>query len=331
MTPDAGENEANARAAAEGPAEPTPVVFIIGAGVVGTALAARLSRAGVPVAGVHGRQTDLSDAAGALSGVLASTGDYPDILSESEAIIVSVRDARIPEVAERLVREKRLRKQQVILHTSGAHAAADVLGPARGKVRGLGTLHPLLSFANPLAAAQRFRGAAFGVEGDAPARATALRLVRAVGGRPVELKAANMALYHAGAVVASNYVVALAEIARSLLVAAGVPAGDALPALLPLLTSAVENLADVGLPAAITGPVVRGDVESVGRHLAALARHAPGAVDIYRRLGRETLRIARKKREKGGGLEPGEIAALEDLFADRAFPRPSAPRSRRTK
>ena len=80
----------------EGPAEPTPSVFIMGAGVVGTALAARLVRAGVPVIGLHGRQVELSDAARAISGVVASTGDIPDIISSRTSSIISVRDERVP-------------------------------------------------------------------------------------------------------------------------------------------------------------------------------------------------------------------------------------------
>src|SRR5687768_5504386 len=130
MTSPMSEIEVNARAASEGPAEPTPVVFIMGAGVVGTALAARLVRAGVPVAGLHGRQVDLSDAASAVSGVLASTSEIPAILSELEVVIISVRDERIHEVAERLVREKRLRKDQVVLHTSGANPSGQNLSVA---------------------------------------------------------------------------------------------------------------------------------------------------------------------------------------------------------
>src|SRR6185436_11315276 len=102
----------------EGPSEPTPVVFIIGAGVVGTTLAAKLSRAGVPVAGVHGRQTDLSETAAALSGVLGSSGELPAILGDSEVVIIAVRDSRIPEVAQRLLLEKRLQPDQILLHTS---------------------------------------------------------------------------------------------------------------------------------------------------------------------------------------------------------------------
>jgi predicted short-subunit dehydrogenase-like oxidoreductase (DUF2520 family) len=295
----------------EGPAEPTPVVFIMGAGVVGTALAARLVRAGVPVAGLHGRQVELSDAASAVSGVLASTGEIPPIMSESDVVIISVRDERIPEVAQRLVSEKRLRPEQVVLHTSGANASAQILAVARPHVRGVGTLHPLVSFADPHVAVEQLKHIAFGIEGDAPAKAVAVRLVRALGAKAVFLEAEAMPLYHVGAVIAANYVVALADMAQSLLVKAGVPQDQALPALIPLLNSVVQNLATLGLPGALTGPVERGDVTSVEQHLATLGKRAPEMLDLYRLIGRDVLRLARMKSR----LEPAAIAKLEALFA----------------
>lgn len=292
------------------PTAPTPVVFIMGAGVVGTALAARLVRAGVPVAGLHGRQAELSDAASAISGVLASSGEIPDIVSESDVIIISVRDERIKEVAERLVREKRLRKNQVLLHTSGANAAGDILAVARPHVRGLGTLHPLVSFADPRLAVVGMKTVAFGLEGDPVARHAAARLVGLMGARFVVLESRNLALYHAGAVLVSNYVVVLADLGRSLLVEAGVPADQALPALIPLMTSVVQNLAQVGLPAALTGPVERGDVSSVARHLETLGERAPALVGLYKLMGREVLRIALTK----APLDSDVVGRFGELF-----------------
>jgi len=208
------EAEVNARALADGPPEPTPSVFIMGAGVVGTALAARLVRAGIPVIGLHGRQVELTDAARAISGVVGSTGDIPDIISESDIIIISVRDERIREVVDRLVNEKRLRPGHVVLHTSGANASATILAGARPHVRAVGMLHPLISFADPRVAVEQMREVAFGIEGDEPAKSYAKRLVRAMGGRAVFLEAESLPLYHAGAVLASNYVVALADMAH---------------------------------------------------------------------------------------------------------------------
>ena len=105
----------------------------------------------------------------------------------------------------------------------------------------------------------------------------------------------DLPLYHAGAVIASNYVVALADAARALLVEAGVPGDQALPALIPLMSSVVQNLSQLGLPGALTGPVERGDVSSVEQHLRILAARAPEMLDLYRRLGRDVLRLAREK------------------------------------
>jgi predicted short-subunit dehydrogenase-like oxidoreductase (DUF2520 family) len=226
-------------------------------------------------------------------------------------VIVAVRDDRIADVAERLVREQRLRREQVLLHTSGAHASGEVLAAARPHVRGVGTWHPLVSFADPRAATEALNSVAFGIEGDEPARAMASRLSRALGARPVFLDGASMPLYHAGAVMAANYVVALADAARALLVAAGVAPDQALPALIPLMSSVVQNLSQLGLPGALTGPVARGDVSSVEHHLRILAQRAPEMLDLYRRLGRDVLRLAREK----SPLPPATVARLEALFS----------------
>ena len=190
-------------------------------------------------------------------------------------------------------------------------------------VRAVGTLHPLVSFADPRVAVEALKEVAFGIEGDEPARAVAKRIVRALGARAVFLEAENLALYHAGAVMASNYVVALADTAQTLLVAAGVPPEQALPALIPLLTSVVHNLAQLGLPGALTGPVERGDVSSVEQHLrdaggararaaGALSpgrarRAAPGAREVEaraRRPRRASTRCFRSDARDGPQVKP---------------------------
>jgi predicted short-subunit dehydrogenase-like oxidoreductase (DUF2520 family) len=291
-------------------AEALPAVFIFGAGVVGTSLAVRLARAAIPVTGLHGRQDALTDAARAAADVVGSTGEIPAALSEADVVIIAVRDDRIPEAAARLAAEGRLRAHQILLHTSGAHPSREVLAAAAPQVRAVGTLHPLLSFADPRVAVEGRQEIAFGIEGDPPARALAERIAGALGARAVQLDAANLALYHAGAVMASNYVVALADAAQTLLVQAGVPSAQALPALIPLLTSVVQNLAQLGLPAALTGPVERGDVGTVEQHLRALSARTPERLQLYRLLGRDVLRLARQK----SALEPDRVARLDELF-----------------
>ncbi len=147
------------------------------------------------VTGLHGRQ---AAGARAIPGVVASSGEIPPALSQADAVIIAVRDERIAEVAERLVREQRLRREQVLLHTSGAHASAEVLAAARPHVRGVGTWHPLVSFADPRVAVEALGSVAFGIEGDEPARAMASRLVRALGARAVFLDGGDAAALSRG-------------------------------------------------------------------------------------------------------------------------------------
>ena len=286
-------------------------MFVIGAGAVGTTLAGKLSRVGVPVLGLHGRRSDLSVAASAASGVLGSSGDLPAMVSSSDVVIIAVRDTRIQEIAQRLLDEQRLRRAQVVLHTAGSRPAAEVLSALRPHVAGVGTLHPLIAVTDAPGVMESLAGAAFGIEGDDEAVRRARRLVRLIGGRVLTLRPETMALYHAGAVTASNYVVALADVARSLLVAAGIPEEEAMPALLSLMSSAVRNLVELGLPSALTGPVARGDVESVEKHLESLAARSPENLDLYQRLGRQVLRIARMRVPD---LDQKAVARLATLF-----------------
>ena len=242
------EAEVNARVLAEGPAEPTPSVFIMGAGVVGTALAARLVRAGLPVIGLHGRQVDLSDAARAISGVVGSTGDIPDIISESDVVIISVRDERIPEVAAAAgAREAAAARADPAAHLGRQPGAHDSCAGACRYVRASGRCtrwcrSPTRASRSRAWTTSRSASRATSRRARWPS-ASCARWARAA----VFLEAENLALYHAGAVMASNYVVALADTAQTLLVRAGVPPEQALPVLIPLLNSVVQNLARLGL------------------------------------------------------------------------------------
>jgi predicted short-subunit dehydrogenase-like oxidoreductase (DUF2520 family) len=297
-------------------AEPTPTVFLIGAGAMGTALGRRLVQAGVPVLGLHGRRAPEGEiagrpSAGGISGALVTFGPLPALVAQADVIVIAVRDVDVPRVAQELRAQSRTSPRQVILHTSGSRSARDLLGALTGEVEGIGTMHPLVSVTGAPGTEDNLAGAACALEGDEAAVAMGKRLVGLMGGRPLRLKAEQMALYHAGAVFASNYVVALADVARSVLVAAGVAETDAQPALWPLLASVVRNLDAVGVPAGLTGPIVRGDVTAIERHLEALAGGAPEQLELYQRLGRETLRLSLARAD---GPSPEVAKRLADLF-----------------
>jgi predicted short-subunit dehydrogenase-like oxidoreductase (DUF2520 family) len=308
---------------------PTPEVYVVGAGAVGTALAMKLSRAGVPVAGLWARRPEQAATAGAMAGVLGTSGDFPKILTESDIVVVAVKDDAISEVTRELVAGKHLRREQVLLHCSGASAAADALAPARGKVRGMGTLHPLISFADPHMAAGALRGATMTIEGDAAGRGAARALAQALGGVVIEIEGAAMPIYHAAAVIACNYLVGLADAGVELLVKAGFPRDQALPALIPLVAGTVRNLSELGLPAALTGPIARGDIDVVERHLAALKKQAPALVALYREAGLRTVAIAREMDDADKKALAKIEAMLSETKAASKMTPPRAPSRRR--
>lgn len=268
-----------------------PTTFVVGAGPVATALAGALRLAGVPVLGLWGRTPPAARAASAIAGVAAFSSAPPDILLEAEVVILAVRDNAISDVATTLVGTGLLGKRHVLLHCAGAAAAEQVLGHVKGTVGGIGTLHPLQAIADGRTAMRALKGTVFGIEGDDVGRRAASRLVAAMGGIVLALDSSQMASYHAAAALASNYIVSAIDAAAQVLAGAGVSPQQAAQALVPLAQGALANVAAKGTTEGLTGPVRRGDVDTIQRHLDAL-QGKQDLVEIYRALARRAVEIA---------------------------------------
>jgi predicted short-subunit dehydrogenase-like oxidoreductase (DUF2520 family) len=268
-----------------------PTTFIVGAGPVATALAGALRLGGVPVLGLWARRAVQARHAGSTAGVAAFSSAPPDILLESEVVVLAVRDQVITSVAEMLLGTGLINKRHVLLHCAGAASAKELLGPVADRVAGVGTMHPLSAIADGKIAMRALKGTVFGVEGDDVGRATAAKLVAALGGVVLALDGTQMASYHAAAAMASNYIVAAIDAAASVLTHTGVTAADATRALVPLAEGALKNVLAHGTTEGLTGPIRRGDATTVQRHLDAL-RSTPALADIYRALARRAVEIA---------------------------------------
>jgi predicted short-subunit dehydrogenase-like oxidoreductase (DUF2520 family) len=272
-------------------ADPTGV-FIYGCGAVGSALGLALGRAGVVLRGASCRTSASAARAGELLAIDVSSGDIPASLTEADTVIVAVPDPAIRHAAEQLAASGRVTSHQVVLHCSGSRPASE-LSPLADRVAGVGSFHPLISFAHPESASRLLGQAAFAIEGAPAALVTARRLAAALGGFCLEIGAEDRVLYHAAAATASNHLVALAAQATACLVRLGVGQGDAIRALVPLMRSTLNNLDRVGLPEALTGPVARGDAATVRAHLAALGERAPDELYPYVVMARRALAVAR--------------------------------------
>jgi predicted short-subunit dehydrogenase-like oxidoreductase (DUF2520 family) len=260
----------------------------------------------------------LTPARRSLSGLIRSLQKLPNAI-----VFLAVPDDALLSVAERLAEAGgRIPATVAFVHLSGAQQL-NALDPLRAK-HPVGSFHPLQSFPEPRAPAS-LHGVVVGVDASNAALLRGLAgLARALGARPKRVTDSQRALYHAAAVFASNYVDVLLCTAVELLQLAGWSEKEAIAGLLPLTEGTLATVRSRGPVRALTGPVRRGDVNTVERHLAALdglaePRMAPPVMEQYRMLGLIALEIAVE-----AGLEP---AASERM--QRALTQVAATRRRR--
>jgi predicted short-subunit dehydrogenase-like oxidoreductase (DUF2520 family) len=226
-------------------------------------------------------------------------------------ILIAVPDDAIPDVVRELAESAVLRRDHAVLHTSGVQDRA-VLEPLTRTGAAVGSLHPLQTIADPATAASALRGAYAAVEGDERASALASELARAVGAIPFSISGAHKARYHAAAAMVANFGVGVVALAGRLARSAGVGESLAGRIYLPLLLGTIRNIEALGPRGALTGPIRRGDLQTIQRHLAALG---PAEREAYCALGKVTLELARE-----AGLPPERAAKVEELFRGKRAP-----------
>lgn len=267
---------------------------IVGAGKVGTALARLLGRAGYEFVGAASRTIESAQRACEFAGCGEATTRAADVTLRSALVFLTVPDDAIAAVSDALAAEGAFRPGSVVAHCGGA-LPSTVLEGARGCGAHVGSLHPMQSFATPEQAVRILPGSCCCVEGDPDAVPVLEAAARALGGHVLTIATEDKALYHAAGCVASGYTVALQNAALKLNAAAGIGREDALKIMLPLLRGTLENVERVGIPQCLTGPIARGDVETVRRHVEAIRAEVPELLPLYKVMGREAVEVALAK------------------------------------
>jgi predicted short-subunit dehydrogenase-like oxidoreductase (DUF2520 family) len=283
-------------------------VGIIGAGAVGTALGAALHRAGWPVVAVASRDAARRERFRSLVPGARAFAEAPAILDEVELLILAVPDDAI----ERLAGELRLYGGQALVHTSGV-LGAEVLEPARAAGTQIGAFHPLIAFADTERAIAAFHGATIAVEGDDQLVSHLADMAEALGATAVRLEPGSKAAYHAAAVLAAGGFVALLDAIAELGRAAGLDEQGSLAVYGGLIEQTLGNARALGIRAALTGPMTRGDVGTLARHLDALERLAPAALPLYLAAAEREIALA----ESRGSLAPHAAESMRRLLAMR--------------
>jgi predicted short-subunit dehydrogenase-like oxidoreductase (DUF2520 family) len=181
-----------------------------------------------------------------------------------------------------------------VVHCSGADSI-EILQAAKDSGAQVGAFHPLQTFVNTEQALANIPGSTFVLEAEEPLLSTLKNMATELEGQLIELKANNKVLYHAAAVIASNYMVTLVKLATDLWQSFGISSHQASRALLPLIRGTLSNIDTAGIPQCLTGPIARGDTGTVSKHLDALRRSAPSLLSSYRELGLQTIPIALAK------------------------------------
>jgi predicted short-subunit dehydrogenase-like oxidoreductase (DUF2520 family) len=274
-------------------------IALIGAGSAAISLGVRWRDAGHAIVALSGRDATRARAAEHLPGVAYMRA--VEAAREADVIVLGVPDAAIGEVAERVAGARPAGAW--LCHLSGA-TGLDVLGPPPRRL----AVHPLQTFPRP--DPDRVVGSTVAVTADdEEGSALGESLARDAGARPFRLRAEDRALYHAGAVFASNHLVATSAIAERLFAAAGVP--DPRSAMAPLQRATLENVHAAGPGVALTGPAVRGDLPTITANLSAIADVAPDAVAVYVAL----CRVMADLGVEAGRLSPERRAEVHDTLA----------------
>lgn len=279
----------------------------IGAGPVGTTFGVRLAQKGYPVVGV----TDKNQAAAeGFAGRVPGSRVYAAgqaLADAAEMVFITTADDVIAAVASGLT----WRRGQTVVHCSGA-STVEALEGARRQGAAVGSIHPCQSFAGIEQAIANLPGSTFAIEAEEPVKTTLTAMARALDGAIVHLSSEDKVLYHAAAAIACNYFVTIEKLATDLWRNFGKTPADGVRAYLPLLRGTLANIETVGFPGCLTGPIARGDVATIRRHLSSLQKYAPDMLALYKALGRFTVPIGEEK----GSLSAEKAAELKRLLAE---------------
>jgi predicted short-subunit dehydrogenase-like oxidoreductase (DUF2520 family) len=281
-------------------------IVFVGPGRLGLALGYALSLAESELSlNYCGRHSEPPDHPLFLEGRASYRYGFEIPMVPGTVVILTVRDSAVEEVAVALAHEGSPPAGAVALHCSGA-LGSDALLSLYNCGYSIGTLHPLEAVSAGVVSRGRFRDSFFAVSGEPEALFVCRRLMTLLEARPITVLTSRRPQYHAAAVIVSNYLITLLELGTRLFQRAGASERDAEAALLALARGTLENVREMGLAHALTGPISRGDIETLELHLRALE---PDEARLYAELGHRTLGLVEVR------FGPETMGAMEDLFS----------------
>ncbi|PID77908.1 MAG: hypothetical protein CSB21_02955 [Deltaproteobacteria bacterium] len=282
---------------------------IIGTGKLGINILHHLKKNGIKISGIFNKDIFKSETTAKKAGVIFFK-DKNILVHESDIIFITTPDDIIHKVANEIASNNNELGNKIFFHCSGS-LPSTILENLEKKNALTASMHPLQSFAGLLEEKNPFKNIIMGIEGNKQAVETAEIISKKLGAIPYFLKTEGKILYHTAAVTASNYLVTLTEKALELLETAGIEKEKGLNIITPLMKGTIENIISKGTKKALTGPVSRGDYETVKSHMEQISKKAPEIRSFYKIMCEETIKLA----ESSGAINRSQskkiIKALE--------------------
>ncbi len=281
-------------------------IGFIGVGKVGTAFGVRLAEQGFPVVGA---MDILPEEASRFSNSIPKCRVYDtaqELADEMDFVFITTPDDVIGQVAS----EVNWQPGRTVIHCSGANSTA-VLRPAKQAGCHVGCMHPCNTFASIQQSLENLPGSTFTLEAEEPVLGDLKGFAQSLNGRWMPLQEKDKPLYHASVCIACNYMYTIISMATDLWKHFDLSQADATTAFMPILSGTLNNIENVGFPGCLTGPIARGDVGTIQKHLAALEQHEPSMVPLYKALGLETIPIGIAK----GTLSQEKAEELRKLLS----------------
>jgi predicted short-subunit dehydrogenase-like oxidoreductase (DUF2520 family) len=269
-------------------------IAIIGLGKVGTALGFLLRSAGYEIAAV----SDVSPES--LIGGVEFTGgtafaDASEAANEADTIFITTCDDAIETTCEEISQKGAIHPGDKVVHVSGA-GGLDILDSARKCGAYVASIHPLQSFADTKNAIENLTGSTFGITANDEIYDWAVEIVTALGGTHFSVAEEDKPLHHAAACIASNYFVTLMSIVEEIYQSLGLKDDTAMKAFWPLVQGTIKNIEKKGIAPSLTGPIARGDIGTVRKHLRFFHSRNPSLLPLYREMGLFTADIGRNNK-----------------------------------
>ncbi|MFQ6116193.1 MAG: Rossmann-like and DUF2520 domain-containing protein [bacterium] len=285
-------------------------VAIIGAGRVGRALSQAFYKQGIRISAVISRSLNSAEKCAKACNCSVFSEQLFDLPDVTKTIFVTTPDRVLPNITRKLAKLGFSLNNKFIAHTSGV-MTSEVLEPLKVKNALVACFHPIQTFAGDEFDWEKLSGIYFGIEGDSQALSVCKSFVKLFGGKYIIIPKEKKTLYHAACVFTSNYLVALMTIPVRLLNSLDPDKKEeTAKILLPLLEGTVDNIKRLGIENALTGPISRGDVETVQEHVEILKREYSEIFHVYCLLGKQALEIS----EKREGMDGQALKTLQEIL-----------------